>query len=172
VGRPHWIKGYVYALDACKILKNHKINFTYTIIGGANLELIYQINELELNHNVTLIDHVPFERVQELMQKSDVLLLPSNAEGLANVVLEAMALETLVLTTACGGMDEVIQNDVNGYIIPIRDVEKMANKLIEITALTISEKRILTDNAKEIVKKQHTENKMISEMLEFYNHLK
>jgi colanic acid/amylovoran biosynthesis glycosyltransferase len=49
IGRPHWKKGYQYALDACKILKDENIKFKYVIVGGAhNIELAYQVKDLAL----------------------------------------------------------------------------------------------------------------------------
>ena len=169
IGRPHWIKGYTYALDACRKLKDNDFQFKYTIVGGANdLELVYQIQDLELQSEVVLLEKLPFSDVKELIQSSDVLLLPSVKEGVANVVLEAMALGTLVLTTDCGGMEEVIIDDVNGFLTPIRDSGKMANKIIEISNISENKKTSIIQAAKEIIENQHTEQQMIDGMLELY----
>jgi len=169
LGRPHWIKGCNYALDACKILKDNNFNFRYTIVGGANLELIHQIQDLNLENEITIIDHIPFDEVQKHIKKSDLLLLPSNKEGIANVVLEAMASKTIVLSTDCGGMKEVIKNEINGFITPIRDPEAMAKKILNISELSKNQKEEITNNALEIIKQHHTEESMINSMLDFYN---
>src|SRR5690606_27843577 len=93
VGRTHWKKGYTYALDACVLLKDAGFSFHYTIIGAiGDIELLYQIQDLGLEKEVTLSGALPFNKVQEHMQLAEVLLLPSVEEGIANVVLEAMAL--------------------------------------------------------------------------------
>ena len=55
--------------------------------------------------------------VKELIKNADILLLSSVEEGIANVVLEAMALGTLVVSTECGGMNEVIKNNENGFLV-------------------------------------------------------
>lgn len=172
IGRAHWIKGYNYALDACKILKAAQFDFNYTIIGGAdNIELSYQLQDLDLNDNVTLTSQLPFEEVQTKIQQSDLLLLPSLKEGLANVVLEAMSLNTLVLSTDCGGMNEVITDGTNGFLTPIRDVRAMAEKIIEIAAIADKQKRIIIHKAKEHVSAHHSTQQMVRGMLELYESL-
>jgi colanic acid/amylovoran biosynthesis glycosyltransferase len=169
IGRPHWIKGYTYALDACKMLKDNNLKFEYTIIGAANnIEFDYQIHDLNLQNEVNLLGQMPFEDVKTFIQSSDLLLLPSLKEGVANVVLEAMSLRTLVLTTDCGGIREVIIDGENGFMTPIRDSEKMADKIIEISNISEEKKDALLLKAITTVKNNHNEQKMIESMSELY----
>ena len=59
VGRPHWIKGYSYAIRACNLLKEKGVGFTYTIVGGAeNEELIYLIKLFNLEENIILTKNI------------------------------------------------------------------------------------------------------------------
>lgn len=172
VGRPHWIKGYTYALDACKILKANNFEFEYTIIGAANnIEFDYQVHDLNLQNEVNLLRQKPFEDVKTCIQSSDLLLLPSIKEGVANVVLEAMALRTLVLTTDCGGIREVIVEGENGFMTPIRDSKKMADKIIEIANTTQEKKDLIILNAVKTVVNNHNEQKMIESMSELYQRI-
>ncbi|SDS68695.1 colanic acid/amylovoran biosynthesis glycosyltransferase [Formosa sp. Hel1_31_208] len=172
VGRSHWVKGYTYALDACKILKTANFNFKYTIIGAAeNIELAYQIHDLGLQHNVELLDYMSFSRVQESIYQSDILLLSSIKEGLANVVLEAMSLKTLVLSTDCGGMNEVITNGVNGYLTPIRDPETMAQHIIEIANLPEDIKEKVREQGLKRIQLNHTTSQMVNDMIALYDGL-
>jgi glycosyltransferase involved in cell wall biosynthesis len=172
IGRSHWLKGYCYALDACSILKQEQIKFHYTIIGIENdEELIFQRNQLELGENVSFQKNISFEKVKEKIYESDIVLLPSLEEGIANVVLEAMQLGTLVLTTDCGGMNEVIINGTNGFIVPIRNPKKMADVIIEIMQLSEDEKNCIIDAAKKIIENNHTESKMINDMFALYQNV-
>jgi len=169
IGRPHWIKGYTYALDACKILKDNNFEFEYTIIGGANdIELVYQVHDLTLDKEVTLLDQMPFAKVQEMLQNSNLLLLPSIKEGVANVVLEAMALKTMVLSTDCGGVTEVVNEGVNGFIVPIRNARRMAEKIMEIANLSENEEIEIIEQATKTIKENHSEKQMVTEMLALY----
>ncbi|WP_299101288.1 glycosyltransferase family 4 protein [uncultured Winogradskyella sp.] len=172
IGRPHWIKGYTYALDGCKQLKDNGFKFQYTIIGAAgNIELAYQIEDLGLQNEVILMEKQPFNTVKENIQSSDLLVLPSLKEGIANVVLEAMLLKTFVLTTDCGGMTEVINDNVNGFVVPIRNSEAIAQKILEISTLSIEQKDELVNNAIQTVRNQHNEKQLITGMLNFYKDL-
>lgn len=171
VGRPHWVKGFDYALDTFKLLKEQNFNFTYTIVGGVNLELKYQLAELGLEDHVVVFNHLPFDEVQRLIKVSDLFLLPSLNEGIANVVLEAMAAKKLVLTTNCGGMEEVVVDGQNGYVIPIRNNHEMAEKIIEISKLSDLQKQNITSNAIATIQKQHSEDLMVDGMLDLYHSL-
>ena len=116
VGRPHWIKGYEYALLACKLLKEKGIKFKYTIIGAeGNEELQYLRHDLGVQNEIQLLERMPQNDVFQYMQKASVLVLPSLAEGVPNVVVEAMALGVPVISTKCGGVDELIENEVGVF---------------------------------------------------------
>lgn len=169
IGRSHWIKGYTYALDACKILKDQGVQFHYTIVGGANdIELLYQIEDLGLQQEISLIGPTSMEEVKKHIQQSDLMLLPSINEGVANVVLEAMALKTLVLSTNCGGMNEVVVDSVNGYLTPIRDSKKMASNIKKIMSLPQTDKETIVSEAYHTIVNQHSEMQMVEGMLELY----
>jgi glycosyltransferase involved in cell wall biosynthesis len=169
VGRPHWKKGYTYALDACNILKRAGFSFKYTIIGGSDdIELLYQVHDLNLQDEVCLSEQQYFETVKRMMQNADILLLPSVEEGIANVVLEAMALGTLVLSTNCGGMAEVIADSQNGFIVPIRNSEAIAKAVMHIAALSLERKLEILQCAQNTIVEQHTENQMTSGMIGLY----
>jgi colanic acid/amylovoran biosynthesis glycosyltransferase len=169
IGRGHWIKGYSYALDAMSILKQKGFKFTYTIIGlGQNEELLFQRNQLGLNNEVTFIDKVPFEKVEKYLIKSHILLLSSTKEGIANVVIEAMALGVQVVSTDCGGISELISHKENGFIVPIRDPLAIAEAIVYTQSLTIENKTNLIEKAKNKVESQHEIKRMIQAFNELY----
>ncbi|REE81985.1 colanic acid/amylovoran biosynthesis glycosyltransferase [Lutibacter oceani] len=169
IGREHWKKGYSYALNSMKILKEMKIDFHYTIVGVENNEeLLYKRSQFGLENEVTFIGKMPFEEVLKNIKSADVLVLSSVEEGIANVVLEAMALGTLVVSTDCGGMNEVIINNENGYLIPIRDPESMASTLFKVSDLSLKNYQNITCAARKTIEKQHSHEKMIHEMNELY----
>ncbi|WP_431135836.1 glycosyltransferase family 4 protein [Psychroserpens mesophilus] len=170
IGRPHWKKGYNYALDACSILKKSNIPFTYTIVGAKGyLELLYQIKDLGLEKDVILLGSQSLDEVKRILKEASVFLLPSVEEGIANVVLEAMASGTLVLTTNCGGMEEVVENKINGFVCSIRNPNSIAEQIKSIINLPEEHKNQILNRAKETITKQHTEEQMINGMLEMYS---
>ncbi len=169
VGRPHWKKGYSYMLDACKQLKDSGFHFNYIIVGGSDtIEYQYHIHDLGLTDNVQLISKKRFQDVQHLIQESDLLVLPSVEEGIANVVLEAMASGTLVLSTDCGGMQEVIRDGETGFLVPIRDSKSLAHKISAIANLQPAEKKHIREIALQTITKSHTIQQMVESMFKLY----
>jgi len=173
VGRPHWIKGYDYALKACALLDQRGIDFNYTIIGAkGDEELLFLIDNLGLTGKVLLTSKLPQDKVFEMMKVSDIFLLPSLEEGIANVAVEAMALGTPVISTDCGGMSELITHGKEGWIVPVRDAEAMAEQIINFTNLELDEIRRIKMASRQKVEQQHNEDRMIKGMIELYNSVK
>ncbi|WP_339887760.1 glycosyltransferase family 4 protein [uncultured Flavobacterium sp.] len=170
IGRSHWLKGYSYALDAFSILKQENFNFHYTIIGIDNdEELIFQRNQLDLDELVTFQKNIAFQKVMEQIYDADIILLPSIEEGIANVVLEAMALGTLVVSTDCGGMTEIVKNGKNGFIIPVRDSKSITDIVKKISSLSLENYNEITSRARIAVENQHSKDRMISDFESFYD---
>ena len=169
IGRSHWVKGYDIALKCLKIIKQNNINFKYNIVGAYNdEELLFLINELDLVTEVSLLPKMIQEKVFTKIKEADFLLLPSVEEGIANVAVEAMALGTPVISTDCGGMQELIEHNKEGWIVPIRNPKAMAEAIINFTTLNENEIVAIKRKARKKVEDQHCEEKMISEMEDFY----
>jgi colanic acid/amylovoran biosynthesis glycosyltransferase len=165
IGRSHWKKGYAFALDAMHLLKEKGTSFNYTIVGATgNEELLFQRHQLNLEAEVNFVNNLPFEKVISLMRHADILLLPSVEEGIANVVLEAMLLGTLVVSTDCGGMIESITSGKEGLIVPVRNSKAIAEAIISIKEMDKVALQGIADAAYNKVTKQHNEQKMVADM--------
>jgi glycosyltransferase involved in cell wall biosynthesis len=172
IGRGHWVKNYKMALDAMSELKQLGIKFHYTIIGVKNDEaLIHQRSQLSLDNEVSFIDRLPFNEIQTAIQEADVIVLPSVKEGIANVVLEAMALGTLVVSTNCGGMAEVVLPNKTGFLVPNRDILSMSKTLAKVSQLSLVDYQKITKQARVFVEKHHNEDQMVVEMQSLYQNL-
>ncbi len=170
VGRFFWKKGYGYSLDAMSLLKQQGIVFKYTIIaeGTVPAEIKYQLHQLKLMDDVHIINGLPHAEVLEHIEQHDVLLLPSVEEGIANVVLEAMALGTLVITTNVGGMQEVVVNNENGFVVPVRDIIAISEALKKVSKLSIQERSGITKQAKQTIVTQHNKKDFAKNFARFY----
>lgn len=171
IGRFHWKKGYHYALDAMKILNDSKINFTYSIIAQGKIpeEITFLIDEYGLADKVNIIPGMKHDELIKKLQSSHLLILPSVEEGIANVVLEAMATGIPVLTTDCGGMDEVVNDRINGYIVPVRDPVLLSEKIKQFINSDFEFKTELVKKAKNSIKEEFSADKQMREFSEFYN---
>ncbi len=70
--------------------------------------------------------------VDDLLPAADVMLLPSDMESFGLAALEAMACGVPAVCSRVGGLTEVIKDGVEGYLVPVRDVEAMAARTLEI----------------------------------------
>lgn len=169
VGKYHWVKGGMYALDAMKILKDRGIKFQYTVVGGTSEEAVYQVAELGLEGEVQILGRLPNAKVLELLKNADLFLLPSVSEGLANAALEAMALGIPVISTDCGGMTELVEDGQNGLIIPIRNPLAMADRIEQFMAMTSIQIQQLVLAGRQTVEQRFRERRLIDEMLNLYH---
>lgn len=171
IGRFHWKKGYHYALDTMRLLSESGIDYSYSIIAQGKIpeEIIFLINEYGLSERVRIIQGMKHDELIKKLQQSHLLILPSVEEGIANVVLEAMATGIPVLTTDCGGMDEVVKDGINGFIVPVRNPEKLAEKIRHFLSSDSEFKKRLVKEAKETIRKDFGRDKQIREFSDFYN---
>lgn len=132
IGRLTFQKGYLIGLLGIKELKAREQKFVWKIVGdGSQMEeLIFHINALELNDCVELCGSKSRDEILELYNDADLFFLPSVYEGIANVCLEAMAMELPLLSTKSGGMEEVINHGDNGLLCDVYDVQEMVCALL------------------------------------------
>lgn len=131
IGRFTFQKGYLIGLMAMKELKLKGISFTWKIVGdGPQLEeIMYHIHALELGDCVELLGKKNRNEIVSLYNEVDLFLLPSVYEGIANVCLEAMAMELPVVATKSGGMEEVIDHNNDGSLCEVYSADDIANHL-------------------------------------------
>jgi len=72
------------------------------------------------------------DRVVELMQATDLFLLPSQSESFGLAALEAMACGAPVVASRAGGLPEVVEDGVNGILEPVGSVEAMGRRAVEL----------------------------------------
>jgi colanic acid/amylovoran biosynthesis glycosyltransferase len=103
------------------------------------------------------------------MSSSDIFLLSSIEEGIANVAVEAMALGCSVISTNCGGMEELITHQKEGWIVPVYDEEAMAAQISEFIQMDSEYIKKIKKEARRKVERQHSEGKMIEDMIKLYS---
>ena len=97
--------------------------------GSLRPALQQQIDVLGLHERILLPGDE--KDIREKLAQSSLFVLPSDYEGMPNALLEALAVGLPCISTdcPCGGPAEVIQNGVNGVLVPCRDVQKMAQAM-------------------------------------------
>ena len=146
VGRFHEAKDYPNLLRAFSIFKETSTfkekQPKLVIAGDGELrgEMESLINNLHLQSNVVLLgrrDDIP-----ALLNMSDFFVLSSKYEGLPTVIIEAMACETYVIATDCGGSAEIMGE--TGKLIPIKNSSALANVFNDV--LMLNESEVINNN--------------------------
>jgi len=130
VGRLIEKKGLRYAIEAvAKIVRKYPF-IEYVIVGDgyerANLKRL--IRNLDVNDNVQLVGWKTQNEIVQLLQQSDIFVLPSvtscigSQEGIANALKEAMLIGVPVITTYGAGTAELVANGKNGLLVPQKNV--------------------------------------------------
>lgn len=116
-------KGLGYLLTAVEIAG---ANVELTLIGKRSSECAVLGNALRKHRWIPSLSHA---EVLEELRKHDVMVFPSLFEGFGLVILEAMSCGVPVVTTPNGAGPDVISDGEDGFIVPIRDSEAIAEKL-------------------------------------------
>ena len=156
---------FVLGLDS----KKNNFDFRYTIIGGKHdEEVIYLVQEAGLQENIQLLGKYPSSKVYELVQEASLFILPSLEEGIANVAVEAMTLGTPVISTDCGGMQELITHNQEGWIVPRRDPLALARQIEVFTKLRTEKIETIRQAALQKVELEFNEEQMTKGMERLY----
>lgn len=138
VGRMVEKKGMVYGLEAFARLRKARPDAELALIGDGPLRdsLETKASELGLGASVRFLGAVDAAGVQAAMQAADFFMAPSvetasgDRESGTLVVKEACATGLPVVATLHGGIPEIVDDEVTGYLVPERDVDALAERLI------------------------------------------
>lgn len=131
-----------------KALKNINTNYHFTIIGEGKeyKNILNLIKKYNLENKVTMIKQLPREDVITYMEEADIFIMPSIKETLGLVYLEAMGKGCITIGTKNEGIDGIIIDGENGYLIE-PNVNSIINKLEEIFTLPDKEINKIVKNA-------------------------
>jgi glycosyltransferase involved in cell wall biosynthesis len=123
-------KGYADLLRAIAEIGDRAPGWYYVLCGDGpcRARLQKQIHDLRLQQRVRLVGFRT--DIQDIFQAMDLFVLPSHSEGLPNVVLEAFALSKPVIATSVGGVPEVIENGMNGVLVPPHQPDVLAEAMV------------------------------------------
>jgi colanic acid/amylovoran biosynthesis glycosyltransferase len=140
VGRLVEKKGIAYAIHAIARVVAAGRKVSYTIVGDgpwrAKLERL--VLDVGVSRQVRFVGAQPHDVALSLMDAAHILLAPSvtavdgDEEGVPNVAKEAMALGLPVVATRHGGIPELVEDGVSGFLVPERDARALADRIIHL----------------------------------------
>ena len=126
------------------------------------------MHQLQLESQIKFVGSLPQVDLLRTLKTFDILLLSSVEEGIANVVLEAMAMGVPVISTDCGGMAEVIKHKETGWLVPVRNPNAIADAIIELSETTERQLQSITQNAHDLVKAEFKAEDSIEKFVDLY----
>ena len=121
-------KGFNELLEACKILWKENNLFELIFAGKVDFGNNSCIDEIELkkldsNKNITFLGHL--NDMREIYESADIVVLPSWREGLSKSLIEASSMQCAIITTDVPGCRDVITDNKNGLLVPLKDVRAL-----------------------------------------------
>ena len=132
IGRLSEEKGIELLIETMPIILKKIDDACLIVVGEGPLEgkLKNKVKELNIEKSVFFLGYQ--NDIQNIIKQMDLVVLPSYTEGLPLTPIEAFACGKPVVATAAGGTVEIIENNVNGFLVPIGDGKLLAEKIQEI----------------------------------------
>lgn len=173
------VKGCDVSVKAIRIVKQKYPNVLFVFAGAKNIidwagthqgdiaYLVSLIKYFELEDNV-MIDVYPLDEMRDLYAASDVVIYPSSAgEPFGLVMLESMAMAKPIIVTRTGGMPEVVQDGINGFVVPVGDFDALAYRIIRVLDNELLARR-LGNTGRQILESQYTKRKVTWQTISLY----
>jgi len=157
VGRLCEQKGQLLLLEAARLLAARPISFELVLAGDGDMrgQIEALIARYGLQQHVRITGWISSAQVRGEILAARALVLPSFAEGLPVVIMEAMALRRPVLTTYVAGIPELVQPGENGWLFPAGAVDELATAMAECLAQPVEVLQRMGEAARQRVLQRH-----------------
>ena len=158
VGRLCEAKGQLLLVEAAARLREKGVKLDLVLAGDGPLrtQIESAVGRLGLGDSVRITGWISSDAVRDEILASRALVLPSFAEGLPVVIMEAMALRRPVLSTFIAGIPELVRSGENGWLFPSGSIDDLTAAMEDCLARSTAEIRRLGDAAYERVIARHS----------------
>jgi glycosyltransferase involved in cell wall biosynthesis len=155
VGRLVAAKAQHMLIDAVDRLAAEGRNVRLRLVGGGPDAASLKIQAARLDHPNTVVFEGPVnqDRIRDLYAQADIFSIPSFAEGLPVVLMEAMAMEIPCVTTYIAGIPEMIRDGQDGLLVPASDLEALVAALARLMDDEKLRKKLGKNGRKRIVER-------------------
>ncbi|MDD2046712.1 glycosyltransferase [Pseudomonas putida] len=157
VGRLCEQKGQLLLLEAARLLAAQSVLFEIVLAGDGEMRADIEalIVRHDLQEQVRITGWISSAQVRDEILAARALVLPSFAEGLPVVIMEAMALRRPVLTTYVAGIPELVRQGENGWLFPAGAVEELAAAMADCLAQPVDTLQRMGEAAYQRVLQRH-----------------
>jgi len=131
VGRLAAVKGLPILLESLRSLKQSMPDIALTVVGDGEdrAMLEAQSAQMGLAEQVQFVGYKSQAEVRQYLQATDVFVLPSFAEGVPVVLMEALMSGVPVVATQIAGISELVEDGVNGFLVPPSNREALGDRI-------------------------------------------
>jgi len=170
VGRLCEAKGQLLLLEAAGRLASRNIPFELVLAGDGPTRSALEglVRSLGLSRQVRITGWISSEEVRREVLAARALVLPSFAEGLPVVIMEAMALRRPVLSTYVAGIPELVRPGESGWLFPAGSLDELASAMEDCLSRPAEALRRMGETAHERVVARHaieTEAAKLSDLI-------
>lgn len=157
VGRLTATKGVYVLLEAIRVLRERGVPSAVVMIGDGpeRTAIKAKLVEYSPGDSVQLLGWQSSSRVHDEIVSARAMVLPSFAEGLPVVLMEALALGRPVVTTWVAGIPELVENGVNGWLVPPGSAEALADAIEKALRTPVAQLTTMGLAGREKVLRQH-----------------
>ena len=168
-GRLIGLKGIHTLIDAMTGILSERKELIFAFAGGGNEDLFKGLMRSKgiSPDNFLFLGHLSRSEIIKYYNLSSMLVLPSYHENMPLTVLEAMSCELPCIATSVGGVPEVIEDGVDGFLVPPRDPEALKNAILRALELEQDLKKV-GKRARKKIEKGFSWADKIGEILELY----
>ncbi len=121
------------------------------------------------NPKVIRFESIKREELQPIIENAEAVVLPSIVDNIPNTCVEAMNSSQIVVATSGSSMDELIENNISGYIIHDRKTDSLIDTLLKIMDLSPDKRRIMKANAKTRIQELLDPDKTRSKLIKYFS---
>jgi len=132
VGRLAWSKGLEDLVKTAHLILQERRDVSFAVAGDgpAKLYLKGLIGDMGLVESFSMLGNLAQPELIELYRRATILVLPTRSEGMPTSLLEAMACGLPAVASNVGGIPEILQNNLNGVIVPPGDPKAIADSVM------------------------------------------
>lgn len=161
-------KGHKYLIDAIDQIRKSKPQIKVLIIGDGPLlnEIQQTIKLKQLEQQIQLLGYR--NDIPEILAAVDLTVLPSiGTEGVPQVLIQSAAMELSIVATNVGAISEIVDDGINGYLVPPRDSGALVEKIVEL-AVDPTLRQKMGSAGRKIVQKNFSLNQMLAKIETVY----
>jgi glycosyltransferase involved in cell wall biosynthesis len=170
VGRLCEQKGQLLLIEAAALVAKEGIDFELVLVGDGEMRTAVEalIAAHSLEKKIRITGWASSEVVQEELRAARVMILPSFAEGLPIVIMEALALGRPVITTYIAGIPELVESGQCGWMIPAGSVEAIKTAMSAAIAAPTAELQKMGHEGRRRVQQMHDVDRSAQQLADLF----